>query len=158
MSNAILSPCGQYRYTLRRSLGLIGMRQVLWVMLNPSTADATQDDNTIRRCKTFSQAWGFAEMVVVNLYAYRSTEPERLWDVADPVGPDNDDYIRELAKRSDLTLCAWGQPGPDRGRAHHVRGLIEGVSGAPSFLRQNKDGSPGHPLYLPGKLTPQVWV
>jgi hypothetical protein len=88
----------------------------------------------------------------------RSTEPERLWDVADPVGPDNDDYIRELAKRSDLTLCAWGQPGPDRGRAHHVRGLIEGVSGAPSFLRQNKDGSPGHPLYLPGKLTPQVWV
>lgn len=157
MSDAAdISSCGQYRYTLRRDLPSANkeLKQILWVMLNPSTADATNDDPTIRRCVGFSTAWGFAEMVVVNLYAYRATDPKVLWSIPDPVGPDNDDYIREYSMCSDMTLCAWGKPGPDRGRALHVRGLIPNAH----YLRMNKSGHPGHPLYLPKELTPKEWA
>ena len=153
---ADISSCGQYRYTLRRNLPSANkeLKQILWVMLNPSTADATNDDPTIRRCVGFSTAWGFAEMVVVNLYAYRATDPKALWSIPDPVGPDNDDYIREYAMCSDMTLCAWGKAGPDRDRALHVRGLIPNAH----YLRMNKSGHPGHPLYLPKELTPKEWA
>lgn len=153
-SGACLSPCGRYRYSLRRSLDALGMKQILWVMLNPSTADAAQDDPTIRRCIGYSKAWGFADMVVVNLYAYRSTDPDMLWMADDPVGPDNDEHIREFAACSDMTVCAWGNPGPVKDRALHVRGLLS----EHHYLRLNKDGSPGHPLYLPKSLTPKVWT
>jgi hypothetical protein len=154
MRLAVISPCGLYRYSLRRALDMHGMRQILWVMLNPSTADATQDDPTIRRCIGFSKAWGFAELAVVNLYALRSTDPKALWSASDPIGPDNDDHIRKLAECSDMTVCAWGQPGPVKERALHVRGLLPEAH----CLKLNKDGSPGHPLYLPKVLTPQVWT
>lgn len=154
MRQAVISPCGLYRYSLRRTLDMHGMRQILWVMLNPSTADATQDDPTIRRCIGFSKAWGFAELVVVNLYALRSTDPKTLWSASDPIGPDNDDHIRELAECSDMTVCAWGQPGPVKERALHVRGLLPEAH----YLKLNKDGSPSHPLYLPKALTPKVWT
>lgn len=163
LSGAIISDCGLYRYTLTRDLDpdfddpAYHGGSVLWVMLNPSTADATENDPTIRRCIGFSKAWGRDFLHVVNLYAYRATLPNTLWLVDDPVGPENDHHIERLAEDCNLIVCAWGTPGPDKDRAKHVRGLLEN-RGPVHYLRLNKDGSPGHPLYLPKSLKPARWV
>lgn len=162
--SAVISPCGLYRYSLTRHVDIEGDPaegdwggRVLWVMLNPSTADATINDPTIKRCIAFTRAWKRGRMDVVNLYAYRATIPNTLWNVEDPVGPENDDHIGRLAEYAGLIVCAWGKPGPDPERALHVRGLLEN-RGTVYHLRLNKDGSPGHPLYLPGELRPQPWL
>lgn len=163
MSTAEISPCGLYRYTLSRDFEAdfeapeYHGGRALFVMLNPSTADANNDDPTIRRCIAYAKTWGRDGLDVVNLYAYRATMPNTLWLVDDPVGPDNDRHIERLAEDCSLILCAWGQPGPTKGRALHVRGLLEN-RGPVHYLKLNKDGSPGHPLYLPKALTPMRWL
>ena len=162
-SSAVISACGLYRYSLTREIDQSFDNPayhgggVLFVMLNPSTADATENDPTIRRCIGFSHAWGRDFLHVVNLYAYRATLPNTLWLVDDPIGPENDKHIEQLAEDCNLTVCAWGSPGPDAQRAKHVRGLLEN-RGPVYYLRLNKDGSPGHPLYLPKALKPTRWV
>jgi len=98
---ATLSPCGRYRYRLGRRWAQHRLSlPLLFVMLNPSTADAEQDDATIRRCTTFAVAHGFDAMEVVNLFAFRATDPADLWRAADPVGPDADRHIAEAAARA----------------------------------------------------------
>lgn len=160
---AIISNCKLYRYSLSRDVEADFFDKdhhggrVLWVMLNPSTADAYNDDNTIKRCRVFTRTWKRDGFDVVNLYAYRSTLPNTLWLVDDPVGPDNDEHICRLAEDANLIVCAWGQPGPDTQRALHVRGLLEN-RGPVHYLRLNKYGSPGHPLYLPKHLEPRRWL
>lgn len=104
---AQFSPCAKYRYLLTRE-GLGGTGTCLFIMLNPSTADAMVDDATIRRCSGFAQRWGYARLEVANIYAYRSTDPRALRDLADPVGPENDQYIAEAVARADKVVCAWG--------------------------------------------------
>lgn len=162
---ATLSPCGNYRYTLRRSGLLTGHGRVTWIMLNPSTADAWVDDPTIRKVRKYTERWRYRELVVVNAYAWRSTDPHALLGVPDPVGPDNDEAIRgtlvgvhwtdrdwDLPLASDpLVVCAWGKHlRPDR-RA----GLARLLAGVPLYaLKLNNDGSPSHPLYLSDALSP----
>jgi hypothetical protein len=116
-------------------------------MLNPSTADASRDDATIRRCASFSRAWGFGAMVVVNLFALRATDPRRLREAADPVGPRNDGAIRGAAGGSDAVVAAWGRHGSLRGRDERVLDLLRDHD--VRLLGVNADGSPRHPLYLP---------
>lgn len=163
VSGATISPCGLYRYTLSREIEYDAFPEnfdggrVLWVMLNPSTADATINDPTIRRCIGYTRAWGMSGFDVVNLYAYRATAPTTLWLVDDPVGPENDDHIADCAEYASRIVCAWGKPGPLKERALHVRGLLEN-RGKVHYLTLNKDGSPGHPLYLPKELRPQHWI
>src|SRR5262245_19133112 len=89
---ALISPCGLYRYWLTRTWDN-SLRRVCWVMLNPSTADAEQDDPTIRRCVGFARSWGAGGIIVVNLFAFRASDPKALLRAADPVGPDNDGHI-----------------------------------------------------------------
>lgn len=84
---ADISACGAYRYRLDRLGALLGRGAVNFVMLNPSTADAEQDDPTIRRCLGYAFRWGFARLIVTNLYALRSTDPRALWEHPDPIGP-----------------------------------------------------------------------
>src|SRR5262245_13227298 len=108
-SSAELSPCGRYRYALTRTWG-DPKKVVCWVMLNPSTADADQDDPTIRRCLGFSRAWGAGGLVVVNLFALRATDPDQLRIAADPVGPDNDSHL-STAAFGRLVVAAWGARG-----------------------------------------------
>lgn len=146
---AVISDCGRYRYTLERRLG--DGPAVLFLMLNPSTADADVDDNTIRRCIGFARRWGYGTLLVGNLYAYRATQPEELDTVDDPIGPENDRHLWELVERADLIVAAWGSK-PARGRfKHRERAVLHG----PLFerdvqaLRITKDGHPGHPLYVP---------
>ena len=113
-ARAYLSDDGRYRYSLTRHVApLTGDGVCTFVMLNPSTADATHDDPTIRRCIGFARAWGFEWLKVVNLFAYRATDPRDLWAVdpyppyATQVGPENDCTIAKVVGGSDLVVCAW---------------------------------------------------
>lgn len=146
--DAEISACGRYRYSLKRRWD--AERGVaLWVMLNPSTADACVDDPTIRRCVSFSKAWGFGEIQVVNLFAFRSTDPKRLRREADPVGPENDAAIARAALEAGLIVAAWG--GHDtRGRADHVLSILRDWN-VVRCLGTTKGGHPRHPLYVPAK-------
>src|SRR5689334_19453129 len=110
--NAVISACGRYRYVLTRQVGP-GSRRATFVMLNPSTADATNDDPTIRRCIGFAREWGCGRLVVLNLFAFRATDPADLKRAIDPVGPENRDWFeRTLRPPHDGPLvCAWGVHG-----------------------------------------------
>lgn len=158
LSGAVLDITQTYRYLLWRQLteapeGVVSVsKHVAWIMLNPSTADASLDDPTIRRCIGFSRALGFDRLSVANLFALRSTNPDALREHDDPVGPNNDQYLVELAKNADLIICAWGNHGGLNGRATQVRELLKGIP--LHCLRVSKHGHPGHPLYLPAALQP----
>jgi hypothetical protein len=148
---ATVSACGRYRYTLRRKLGGRPGRAVCFVMLNPSSADAEKDDPTIRKCLGFARRWGCAELVVVNLFAFRATRPRDLRAAADPVGRANRRHVRSAVGRAKggLVVCAWGTHGAWRGQDVAVRGWIREAGAAPVCLGQTKSGQPRHPLYVP---------
>lgn len=155
-SSAIISECGRYRYQLARvwAAGPI----VGWAMLNPSTANASDNDNTIEKIIRFSKAWGYGGLIVANLYAIRSTDKARVRRVLDPIGPENDRHILDAARRCDLTVCAWGADGGYLGRDAAVLRLLVEAGIQPHYLRLTKGGKPEHPLYLPGDLTPIPFV
>ena len=154
--SAIISKCGLYRYSLERRWSQADYF-VLWVMLNPSTADATENDATIRRCIAFSKAWGYGGLLVGNLYAYRSSTPNALWACGDVIGPDNDAYLAELTKRAAHVVCAWGQRGPIPERRDAVLRILS-ARGPVHALAFTKAGEPRHPLYLPAALKPEIWT
>lgn len=151
-SGADLSPDGLYRYSLTRSWQNGGGR-VVFIGLNPSTADATLDDPTIRRCVGFAQALGAGELVMLNLFAWRATDPSDLpVDLRVAVGPENDKTLVEETRGALYVIAAWGSFRLAQGRATAVRALLSGVG--LSCLKRTKDGSPGHPLYLPATCRP----
>jgi hypothetical protein len=156
-SEALLSDCGTYRYYLSR-LWDKERTQACWIMLNPSTADAMQDDATIRRCCGFAESWGFGGIVVVNLFAFRATEPARIAAAVkqgiDPVGPENDKAILTGAVGTRL-IAAWGNHGELFGRAQAVLTLLEGRN--LYHLGLTASGQPKHPLYLPKDTKPVLW-
>ena len=150
-----MSMCGCYRYQLRRSWDELwgsGTGTVNFIMLNPSTADATRDDPTIRRCVGFARSWGYCALAVTNLYAFRATNPRELTFVADPVGPENDAHIDAVALASHLVVCAWGARGGKRGSI--IRDRLSSLGIKPKVIRVTKNGDPQHPLYLPADLVP----
>lgn len=154
--HATLSPCETYRYWLERSWAETGRGFVNWIMLNPSTADATIDDQTIRKCIAFSRRWGYDGMHVVNLFALRSTDPEALKAHPDPVGPDNNQYIEASILSAERTIVAWGNHGRLFNRDDNVKKMLDR---ARTFaLVTNKDGSPKHPLYCRNDCEPMPWL
>lgn len=146
-AGAIMSPCGRYRYRLWR-VWRRGPR-VLFIGLNPSTADAERDDPTVRRCIGLAKAWGFSGMELANLFAYRATDPRVLAQADDPVGPDNDRWLAWLAKRTACRVACWGNHGWLHDRAAEV------VVRLPKLrcLGVTKLGHPRHPLYLPANVS-----
>lgn len=112
-SGALISADQLYRYWLWRHWGA-GSRRVLFIMLNPSTADGLVDDPTIRRCVAFARLWGFDGCEIVNAYAYRATNPAALRAVADPVGPANELIVKFRIERAGLIIAAWGNHGAAR--------------------------------------------
>jgi hypothetical protein len=126
-------------------------------MLNPSTADESQLDPTIRRCVGFTHGWGFNALTVVNLFALRSTDPAGMLDAFDPVGPLNDDAIAAESERAGLTVAAWGSGGPAArlvpSRARQVHPLLRD----PHHLGLTAAGQPRHPLYLAGATQRLQW-
>lgn len=154
--SAYLSDDGLYRYSLTRETGImLGEGAVAFIMLNPSTADATKDDPTIRRCIRFARDWGFERLKVLNLYAFRATNPGELLDTDDPVGPENLCTIAKVIGGCELVVCAWGasaQPNPEQaGR------VLELVS-APHCLELTFQGFPRHPLYVKADTEPQPFA
>lgn len=165
-SSAVISPCERYRYWLhRRWLG--GEGWTVFVMLNPSTADASLDDPTIRRCIRFAKDFGSRGVIVVNLFAWRATDPRNLpANLIEAEGPENHAYITqacELAgqyeppdmRRPGKVICAWGANEVAREQVPTVMGWIESAFGEPLCLGKTKDGSPRHPLYVPAATKPQ---
>ena len=163
----VASECGAFRYHLSRAWpDLIGPgRSVLFVLLNPSTADGSQDDPTVRRLMDFARRWGCCELGVVNLFARRATAPSDLWRLeGDLVGPENDRHIRTaalLAAASESRIvCAWGAHGwEQRCRVEAVLSILReatdelGVFGWTSGTRPQ----PRHPLYLPRATPLSAW-
>lgn len=143
--SAVISECGTYRYRLERSWDT-GKPCGVFVMLNPSVANADLDDPTIRRCVGFARAWGWGRLVVVNLFAYRATDPKELKAAVDPVGPENDRHIREAVADRPV-VCAWGGGGGFVGRDRAVLRLLREAGVEPMCLRLSGGGHPWHPLY-----------
>ncbi len=141
-----------YRYRLGRSWDPAGGRAA-FVLLNPSAADETQDDPTLRRCLGFARHWGFGVLEVVNLFAWRSAHPRDLRRVADPVGPRNDRHIRETVQAADFVLAGWGNAGTLQGRAAAVDAVLATLP-AVHCLGVTKAGQPRHPLYVPAARRP----
>lgn len=139
---AIFDATETYRYSLLRTWES-SLPRVCFVMLNPSTANAERDDPTIRRCIGFARTWGYGSLEVVNLYAFRATHPTVLFRATDPIGPENDHYIREAVGSASLLVVAWGNHGLRNGRATQVLPLL----GAPRCLGITAIGQPCHPLY-----------
>ncbi len=154
MSSAILSGCGAYRYRLDRQWDA-EKPKLAFLMLNPSTADASQDDPTIRRCIGFAKAWGFGSLIVGNLFALRSTDPKALYSHSDPIGPDNDRHLLAIAKSARKIICAWGTHGALRDRGREVAERLEFFNLA--ALKVTAGGHPGHPLYVAAGAQPQAY-
>ena len=140
----------RYRYWLHRDLAMFGRVGLVFVMLNPSTADAVADDPTIRRCKAFGRRWGFRELTVVNLFALRATRPAALVAAGKAaVGERNDDVLRWVP-RDATVVAAWGNHGAHMGRAASVAALLPPTLA----LGHTKSGFPRHPLYVRGDAEP----
>ena len=143
---AHFSVCGQFRYLLTREFH--GDSTCLFIMLNPSTADAAQDDPTFRRRTSFAKREGFGRLEVVNLYAFRSPSPAVLFAAADSVGPTNDHEIEGALDRADSVIAAWGNHA-DQERVAEVARLIKRSGKVSNCFGLTKLRQPKHPLYLP---------
>ena len=146
---AIISTCGKYRYVLTRSADLFNTERVpaLFVMLNPSKADAKENDPTITRCIGFANRWDCGGLTVVNLYAYRATKPKDLWKVIDPIGSENEAHLRAQLVIYGDAVCAWGN-NAKKERVDEFLTLAKELGTRLWCFELTKLGQPRHPLYI----------
>ena len=142
----------KYRYLLGRRIS-DSPRRLLFIMLNPATADATQNDPTIRRCIGFAERWGYGLLEIANLFAYRTPYVSELRRADDPIGPDNDEWICHALNVADKVILAWGNHGAYMNRSLQIRRMALETA-QPYHLGLNKTGEPKHPLYLPSATIP----
>jgi len=154
-SEATFSPCRTWRYSLLRRWAN-GGDYAMFIGLNPSTADETQDDPTVRRCIRYAQSWGYSALYMTNIFAYRATDPKVMKGAFDPVGPDNDETLIRLAADAGIVVAAWGNHGTHHGRENVVRHFARFVKRL-HVLKLTKGGHPCHPLYLKADLKPKRW-
>ena len=178
-SGADISLCGKYRYRLWREWRATHARKnwrwygakdgngreigepkaCVFVMLNPSTADGKADDPTIRKCIGFAKRWNYERLEVLNLFAYRATDPRALLALthdADPVGLRNSEVFANLHNDDyGMLVCAWGAHGSHLGQDETVLGWLQ--ENRTYVLGLTKDGSPRHPLYVPYETVPFRW-
>lgn len=155
-SVAVYSDCEAYRYELTRQWDATGQK-ALFVLLNPSTATEFQNDPTVERCERRARALGFGAFRVINIFAYRATDPKVMRKVADPVGPENDAALADGAAWADRIICAWGGNGAHLGRAANVQALLRATAKPLWHLGLTLAGQPKHPLYIAYECQPQVW-
>ena len=157
--DAVLSHNRKYRYQLVR-IWDSKLPTVAWILLNPSKADEKEDDATVRRCIRFATRWGCGGIEIYNLFAFRSTDPRRLLEVADPIGPNNDRFLAELAQNRMGIVIAWGVvPKPLSGRAKRVtRRLARHAAKRLMCLGLTKGGHPKHPARLPKNTKPRLFA
>jgi hypothetical protein len=150
-SSAVISPCGRYRYRLERDGP--GEGRTVVIMVNPSTADAEEDDATIRKVKGFGARNGWGRIIVGNLFAYRATDVRELAQADDPVGPMNDYHLSLMMKEADRVVFAWGRlakiPRRWRYRIAPLAKLAAHYGRPPLCIGEpTKCGQPSHPLML----------
>jgi hypothetical protein len=167
LREAFISADGQYRYWLSRrwepavrshgrndqagGMWSMPLRYVVFVGLNPSTADGHSDDPTVRRCLSFAKTWGMGGLLMVNLFAHRTRHPRAMMMALAPIGPDNDHHIEAACYYADKVIACWGTGGKWMDRANQVMPLLGRRA---HILACNRDGSPAHPLYLPRSSVP----
>lgn len=145
---ALFSPCRRYRYRLWRQWDP-ARPYLLWILLNPSTADEITNDPTVERCMRRAVAWNFGGVQVCNIFAWRSTDPKALRLAPDPVGrPENDQAILAAAKGAGSVICGWGNHGSLHRRSEEVVDLLklEGIKAG--CLGVTRQWEPRHPLYV----------
>jgi len=153
ISGALLSDCGRFRYKLWRIFDET-LPLLVFVMLNPSVADASVNDPTVLKCMGFAHRLGFGGIVVVNMFAYRATKPSDLKKAGWPTGGEmNTLTISDAAKAAKVwggeVVCAWGVNARGRPEAAEMLALLRGCGVVPKALRLTPDGVPWHPLMLP---------
>jgi len=150
--SAKFSDSRKYRYTLQRTWNK-KLGYIMFIGLNPSTADEKLDDPTVRRCLGFTKAWGYGGLIMMNLFAFRATNPADMEKETSPIGPKNDYFLRIMAGYASIKIAAWGTRGGFLQRDKEVVRLISDLR----VLRLTKNGYPAHPLYLPKNLKPIYW-
>lgn len=150
MRETIFSPCQKYRYTLWREWDASKRSFANFICLNPSTATATLDDPTIRRCIRFAKDWGYGALCVTNIFAFRATDPKLMKLEADPIGPDNDRWLLRVWADANISVAAWGTHGTHQHRDTAVMCWLRNIH----CLAKTAGGHPKHPLYLAAKLKP----
>lgn len=159
--SAVISKCGNYRYSLRRvcTKNPMNGQKIVFVMLNPSTADASIDDPTVKRCMGFMERGGYTHLEIVNLFAFRATNPSDMLAAEDPIGPYNDVYLHSAIGTAQTVVCAWGNHGDNKERLDFIKSVFEHHSHAqPCCLGVNKSGMPKHPLYIKADTQLKQWV
>ncbi|MEM1236246.1 MAG: DUF1643 domain-containing protein [Pseudomonadota bacterium] len=155
-STAVYSDCERYRYSLTRVWDPVG-RKALFIMLNPSTATEVQNDPTVERCERRARALGFGSFRVLNIFAWRDTDPKKMRAAADPVGPENDTAIIESLTWADQIIAAWGTHGEHLERGAAVERLLRSSGHDLFHLGLSKAGHPKHPLYISYETQPEPW-
>jgi hypothetical protein len=148
-NTAHLSRCRKYRYALWRTWDN-SLPRVMFIGLNPSTADEILDDPTLIRCQNFARSWGYGGVCIGNLFAFRATQPADMLAASDPVGSRNNHWLKKLAAESGLVIGAWGNDGNFLQRSSKVRKMIPNLH----CLAMNKTGEPAHPLYQRSDVEP----
>ena len=162
--SAVISDCGRYRYRLEREThhpDRDGRSVVAFIGVNPSTADATLDDATVRKWRGFSTAWGHTHFVVGNLFAWRATDVRELALADDAKGPDNDAHLAAMVAEADLVVPCWGSraklPERLRGRIADVHGMLRTCGRPVRILGLTSSGDPKHPLMLGYRTELMEW-
>ena len=161
MGEAVISPCGLYRYRLERHFAT-GSRTACVIMVNPSTADAEQDDATIRKLTGFSGRNDIGQLIVVNKLAYRATDVRDVAKALDPIGPDNDAHIEAACRDADIVILAWGPvaklPAYLRRRWIEVERIARRHRSTLYAIGTAQCGQPRHPLMTPYATPIAPWV
>jgi hypothetical protein len=156
-NDCVFSSDRRYRYVLRHSWEpLLRPKLCTWIGLNPSIADETRLDPTLRRIRAFSAAWGYNGFIMTNLFALVATDPDRLYTAADPVGPENDRRILHAVEQTRNVIAAWGVVG---GHQERCAAVLEMISGFDLLcLKKTKEGYPIHPLYVAADTEPSKYL
>ncbi|TXY77881.1 DUF1643 domain-containing protein [Vibrio cholerae] len=151
IKTAEFSPCRNYRYELWRIWDK-NKPYVMFIGLNPSTADEIEDDPTIKRCIKYAESWGYGGICMCNLFAYRATEPKDMLSANDPVGSSNDETLTRISKNAGIIVGAWGNHGIYLNRSTNVKQMLSNIYA----LKLNASGEPSHPLYQKRSLRPTI--
>lgn len=160
IKDAIFSPCRKYRYALRRIFDQERFEKegaCTFICLNPSTADETTDDPTVRRCINYAREWGYPAFIMLNIFAFRATDPEEMKRQDEPVGIDNNKHIIDICKQSGIVVAAWSNHASHMNRGHEVELLLSHYNIELHCLKINSSSRlPAHPLYLKKSLKPKL--
>jgi hypothetical protein len=158
MRTAVFSEDRKHRFRLTIPADNFGRGSCAFVMLNPSTADEHVDDPTVRRCINYAIRWGFHDVEILNIFAYRSTDPSALYmlEREEAIGLHNNIHILNGCRGASVVVCAWGAHGRLWGRGSEVCAWLAKNSIDPRVLKYTKGGEPSHPLYLKADLNPRL--